>query len=50
MDRIERIAQTVPADHAGETVVLKRVTGDVEKLMDKLITKMVTAMVETEGA
>ena len=37
-------------EDAGETVVLKRVTGDVEKLMDKLITKMVTAMVETEGA
>jgi hypothetical protein len=33
---------------AGDTVVLKRTAGDVEKMMDKLIEKMVGAMVESE--
>jgi phage host-nuclease inhibitor protein Gam len=33
---------------AGDVVVLKRVAGDVEKLINKLITKLVAAMVEGE--
>lgn len=34
---------------AGEVVVLKRVAGDVEKLINKLTSKMVEAMVEGSG-
>jgi hypothetical protein len=34
---------------AGDTVVLKRTAGDVEKMMEKLIEKMVGAMVESEA-
>ena len=33
---------------AGDVVVLKRVAGDVEKLINKLITKLVEAMVDGE--
>jgi phage host-nuclease inhibitor protein Gam len=33
---------------AGDVVVLKRVAGDIEKLISRLIDKMVAAMVETE--
>ena len=35
-------------DGAGEVVIVKRVAGDVEKLINKLITKLVEAMVENE--
>lgn len=35
-------------DGAGDVVILKRVAGDVEKLLNKLITKMVEAMVESD--
>ena len=35
---------------AGEVVIVKRVAGDVEKLINKLITKLVEAMVESEAA
>lgn len=34
-------------DGAGDSVVVKRTAGDVEKMMDKLIEKMVGAMVES---
>ena len=37
-------------DGAGEVVIVKRVAGDVEKLINKLITKLVEAMVESEVA
>ncbi|HEV2692262.1 MAG TPA: hypothetical protein VG347_05145 [Verrucomicrobiae bacterium] len=35
-------------DGAGDVVVLKRVAGDVEKLINKLISKLVEAMVESD--
>lgn len=35
---------------AGDQVLVKRVAGDVEKLIDKLIVKLVEAMVETEAS
>ena len=35
-------------EDAGDVVVLKRVAGDVEKLVNKLIEKMVSAMVSDE--
>ncbi len=35
-------------DGTGDVVVLKRVAGDVEKLINKLITKLVEAMVESD--
>lgn len=35
-------------DGAGEVVIVKRVAGDVEKLINKLIEKLVSAMVEGE--
>ena len=46
-DELDVLACRVEGD--GEVVVLKRVAGDVEKLMDKLISKLVTAMAEAEG-
>ena len=36
-------------DGAGNVVIVKRVAGDVEKLINKLITKLVEAMVEDEA-
>jgi len=36
-------------DGAGDVVILKRVAGDVEKLLNKLINRMVEAMAETEA-
>lgn len=36
-------------DGAGDVVVLKRVAGDVERLVDKMIAKLVEAMVETDA-
>lgn len=35
-------------DGAGDVVILKRVAGDVEKLLNKLINRMVESMVESE--
>ena len=36
-------------DGAGDVVLVKRVAGDVEKLINKLIEKLVSAMVEEDG-
>ena len=46
-DELKRIGCRI--EGAGDVVVLKRVAGEVEKLINKLMTRMVEAMVEGEA-
>jgi hypothetical protein len=45
-EALERLGCRI--EGAGEKVLCKRVSGEVEKLINKLISKLVEAMVETE--